>query len=188
MLAACGTTRDARDDGGGTDSLGGGLSLTAGGEGPGSATGNGADGADSSDGGAKFDLAGGTGGGAGEGGGPVDVCKVANDMDAVGDCEEFAPPDSFEPDTQWTFGADEQSWVTPLVGNFTDDNADGEIDLCDIPDVLLVANAGIGYGVTCFVHVLDGATGVEHFAIQPSEGVSCTATPAFGDIDGDGLP
>ncbi len=187
VSAACGAQRDARDDAGGTDSLGGSLSLTAGVEGSASLTGGSAEGADSSDGGAKFDVAGETEGEGGEGSN-VDVCKVANDMDAVGDCEEFAPPDSFEPEIQWTFGAAEQSWVTPLVGNFTDDNADGEIDLCDIPDVLLVANAGIGYGVTCFIHVLDGETGVEHFAIQPDQGVSCTATPAFGDIDGDGLP
>ena len=120
--------------------------------------------------------------------GIVDLCKVSDDMNAVGDCEEEAPPDSFEPEVQWLFGPTEQSWVTPLVGNFTDDNGDDLIDLCDVPDVLLVSNMGISYGTTCYIHVLDGETGIEHFSIPPSAGVSCTATPAFGDIDGDGLP
>jgi hypothetical protein len=136
--------------------------------------------------GPKFDLQNETEGNADDG--VVDLCKVSDDMNAVGDCEEEAPPDSFEPEVQWLFGAAEQSWVTPLVGNFTDDNADGSIDLCDVPDVLLVSNTTISYATTCYIHVLDGATGVEHFAIQPTAGVSCTATPAFGDIDGDGLP
>jgi hypothetical protein len=139
---------------------------------------------DSADDGPKFDV--------GEsidlGGPPIDECKVSDDMNAVGSCDDRAPSDSFAPDIQWTFGANEKSWVTPLVGNFTDDNGDGEIDLCDIPDVLLVSNTQIGYGQICYIHVLDGATGVEHFSIPLSENISCTATPAFGDIDNDGLP
>ena len=61
-------------------------------------------------------------------------CKVVDNMDAVGICEESAPPDSFDPDEQWTFfgpaGFDE-SIVSPLVVNLTDD----EIDLCDIHDL-----------------------------------------------------
>ncbi|MBC8071072.1 MAG: VCBS repeat-containing protein [Deltaproteobacteria bacterium] len=139
-----------------------------------------------SDGGPKFDVEQDTEGSADDG--VVDLCHVVDDMDAVGDCEMEAPPESFEPAVQWTFGANEQSWVTPLVANFTDDDGDGEVNLCDIPDVVLVSNAGISYGTTCYVHILDGETGLEHFSIPPSEGVSCTATPALGDIDGDGLP
>ena len=109
--------------------------------------------------------------------GPTDLCHVGDDMNAVGDCSDQAPPDSFTPDVQWTFGEGEQSWVTPLVGNFTDDDGDGEINLCDIPDVVLVSNMGISYGTTCYMHMLDGETGTEHFSIPPSENVSCTATP-----------
>jgi hypothetical protein len=120
--------------------------------------------------------------------GPVDLCKVIDETNAVGECDEQAPPDSFEPAIQWTFGVGERSWVTPLVGNFTDDDQNGEIDLCDVPDVILVSNTNISYSTDCYVHVLDGATGVEHYNIPPSEHVSCVATPAFGDIDNDGLP
>ncbi|MCA9719594.1 MAG: VCBS repeat-containing protein [Myxococcales bacterium] len=137
--------------------------------------------------GIKFDVGGADDIGA-TGGPMVDECKVVDNMDAVGDCEEFAPPDSFEPALQWSFGESENSWVTPLVGNFTDDDQNGEIDLCDVPDVLLVSNASVSYGTLCYIHVIDGETGIEHFNIPPSEMVSCTATPAFGDIDNDGLP
>ncbi len=131
-----------------------------------------------------------------DGGGPGDpspTCKVVDGMDAVGECGEKAPPDSFEPAIQWAYGADEAapegklpSVVTPLVGNFTDDNGDGEIDLCDTPDVVVVI--GSGYNNVCEIHVLDGATGTPHFVIPKSEKVTCSTTPAFGDIDGDGLP
>ena len=131
----------------------------------------------------KFDLPGGeTGQTTGV---PGDECKVNDDIDAVGECKEFAPPDSFTPDIQWTFGEGMQSWVTPLAGNFTDDNGDGAIDLCDIPDVLLVAGNGVSYSTVCPIYLLDGLTGAMHFTFND---VSCTATPAFGDIDNDGLP
>ncbi len=178
---ACGT--DIRDE----PAAATGVSLGSVGDTDGGSTlGTGTSGVDSSGGGAKFDVAA-TDGMASDSS-PVDLCKVVDNMDAVGDCESEAPPDSFTPEVQWSFGANEQSWVTPLVANFTDDNGDGAIDLCDVPDVVLISNAGISYGTTCFVHILDGETGVEHFSILPTESVSCTATPALGDIDGDGLP
>ncbi|MEM9461824.1 MAG: VCBS repeat-containing protein [Myxococcota bacterium] len=119
---------------------------------------------------------------------PVDMCTVADDMNAVGDCSDEAPADSFSPDLQWSFGMNERSWVVPLVGNFTDDDGNDTIDLCDTPDVILVSNVSISYSTTCFVHVIDGETGVAHFSIPPTEQVSCTTNPAFGDIDNDGLP
>jgi hypothetical protein len=157
--------------------------------GPASSTADGSGDASSSGGGdgPKFDV-----GGAhdvpDETGPPLPTCHVVDDMDAVGDCDHEAPANSFEPSVQWTFGANEQSWVTPLVGNFTDDNNDDSIDLCDVPDVLLVSNTQISYSTACYLHVLDGETGIEHFSIPPSEQISCTSTPAFGDIDNDGLP
>lgn len=67
---------------------------------------------------------------------------VVDDMDAVGDCSQTAPPDSFEPDVQWEWqgdGAEIYVVVTPLVANLTDDDANGTIDLCDIPDIMVVA-------------------------------------------------
>ena len=140
----------------------------------------------------KFDMGGETGTTAtpettGE---PVDLCKVQDDMNAIGECDKEAPPNSFEPEIQWAWtgpNGDSFSIVTPLVANLTDDNADGAIDLCDIPDVVVVASPSSGVpGVAGHIYVLDGATGTLHFQI-PDE-VDHTVTPALGDIDGDGLP
>jgi hypothetical protein len=186
IAAGCGG--GGRNDGSGSEFA---TTLTASDTGMSSADGTSMDATSvgGTDTGAKFDVGGGTG--VADDGGPGNVCKVTDDMNGVGDCEVEAPPDSFEPDVQWTFGGllpGEQTWVTPLVGNFTDDDGNGEIDLCDVPDVLLVSNTGVSYGTLCFIHVLDGQTGVPHYSIPITESISCTATPAFGDIDDDGLP
>ncbi len=116
------------------------------------------------------------------------TCFVVDDMDAVGDCSQSAPADSFEPEVQWAWpgeNGDIYSVVTPLVANLTDDDANGSIDLCDIPDVVAVAYANL-FGGGAHIYVLDGATGVAHFHIDTL--VDPTVCPALGDIDDDGLP
>ncbi|MEM6989059.1 MAG: VCBS repeat-containing protein [Myxococcota bacterium] len=120
---------------------------------------------------------------------PVDACSVLDDMNAVGECDDEAPPDSFEPVEQWSYtpAGEAQSYVTPLVANLTDDNDDGVIDLCDVPDVVLVAGASTaGYNAVGHIYVLDGATGTLHFQV-PAE-VHGNVTPAIGDVDDDGIP
>ncbi len=123
-------------------------------------------------------------------GAPVDLCKVQDDMNAIGECDKEAPPNSFEPEIQWAWtgpNGDAFSIVTPLVANLTDDNADGTIDLCDVPDVVVVASPSSGQpGVAGHIYVLDGLTGTLHFQI--ADPVDHTVTPAIGDIDNDGLP
>jgi len=119
---------------------------------------------------------------------PVDMCSVTDDMNAVGECRTKAPPDSFEPVEQWNYTppGEPQSYVTPLVANLTDDDGNGTIDLCDIPDVVLVAGTSTGPpGATGHIYVLDGETGTLHFQIP--DVVAGNFTPALGDIDGDGL-
>lgn len=143
--------------------------------------------------GSKFDV-GATGGTVDPGttttGEPVDLCKVQDDMNAIGECDKEAPPNSFEPEIQWAWtgpNGDQFSIVTPLVANFTDDNADGMIDLCDTPDVVVVASPSSGQpNIVGHIYVLDGLTGALHFQIP--DPVDHTVTPAIGDIDGDGLP
>ena len=115
-------------------------------------------------------------------------CTVPDEFVGIDECMNKAAPESFAPTLQWSFGEGRAAWVTPLVGNFTDDNGDGAIDLCDVPDVVLVSGTSVSYGQVCEVHVLDGATGSVHFVIPATEMVSCTATPAFADIDSDLLP
>ena len=122
---------------------------------------------------------------------PAPSCKVVDDMDAIGSCDAEAPPDSFEPDVQWAWpGAEGETQVvgTPVVANLTDDNQDGEVDLCDIPDVVVVAYPGPGFlSWVGHLHVIDGETGATNFSIM-DEHVSALVNPALGDIDGDGIP
>ena len=137
-------------------------------------------------GGIKFDV--GDDADLGDTGRPVDMCKVHDDMDAVGDCEEEAPPDSFEPEVEWSFTdpIEPYSYVTPLVANLTDDDDNGEIDLCDTPDVIAVFGVNPSYpGAPGHVYVLDGATGSLHYST--ADAVDGTFTPAIGDIDNDGM-
>jgi len=78
------------------------------------------------------------------------------------------------------------SHVLPLVGNFTDDNNDGAIDLCDTPDVLVTVHTGDVSTLGGALVLLAGDTGKEELVFEGS--VSPDVSPAFGDIDGDGLP
>ncbi|HLT38798.1 MAG TPA: VCBS repeat-containing protein, partial [Enhygromyxa sp.] len=119
---------------------------------------------------------------------PPDLCKVVDERNAIGTCRMSAPPDAFEPEDQWVFTDPQEpsSYVTPLVANLTDDDQNGEIDLCDVPDVVLVAGASPGPpNAIGHIFVLSGDTGQLHFRI-PTD-VDANFTPAIGDIDGDGL-
>lgn len=142
-------------------------------------------------------------GGSGGGGGSAPSCKVAEATgDAVPECTQKSPPDSFNPVVQWTWTAPDPepgeyrafgSTITPLVGNFTDDNHDGAIDLCDTPDILVVAFRSLTLDPTSAwsaseskMHLLSGDTGFEKLVFEGL--VDGWTTPAFGDIDQDGLP
>ncbi|MBK6922843.1 MAG: VCBS repeat-containing protein [Deltaproteobacteria bacterium] len=117
----------------------------------------------------------------------VPSCKVGDDIDAAQPCVDVAPPDSFEPDVQWAWpGNNGELDVlgTPVVANLTDDNGDGEIDLCDIPDVVVIASTNT-FGGGGHLYLLDGATGTEHLRIETP--VQPILYPALGDLDGDGI-
>jgi hypothetical protein len=151
----------------------------------GSATGDASDtAAPTTSGGVKYDVGLGSGGPDTEG--PPPSCKVVED-DAVGSCRDRAPAASFTPDIQWEWwgpDGEERCSIIPLVANLTDDNGDGAIDLCDIPDVVVVT-APLGITSLGHISVLDGKTGAVHFTSP--ELVRSSITPALGDIDGDGL-
>jgi hypothetical protein len=65
-----------------------------------------------------------------------------------------------------------------LVANLTDDDGDGEINLCDVPDVVTIDGCGR-------LWIIDGASGNPHVAI---EGVFTPGLPALADLDLDGTP
>ena len=134
--------------------------------------------------GEKFDVGGATGSPTGV----APTCHVVDDMDAVGPCTETAPPDAFEPEVQWAWEGDAglgQVIVIPLVANLTDDDENGEIDLCDTPDIVVLPFADYSTTVGA-LYVLDGATGAVHAHSETI--LEATFTPALGDLDGDGLP
>ncbi len=121
--------------------------------------------------------------------GGTDLCKIDGDMDAVGPCSDKAPPDSFDPDVQWAFmGQDGETQVlaTPVVANLTDDNDDGQVDLCDVPDVVVTLYGGNYLEYPGHLYVLDGATGQPH--IKFPQTVGTMVYPAVADIDDDGVP
>jgi outer membrane protein assembly factor BamB len=78
-----------------------------------------------------------------------------------------------------------QSMTTALVANLTDDNDDGAIDLCDVPEVIVGLFAIYGQW-NGHLYALDGLTGAVQW--QSPVLVDTTVTPAIGDIDDDGLP
>ncbi|NUQ77705.1 MAG: VCBS repeat-containing protein [Polyangiaceae bacterium] len=139
----------------------------------------------------------GSGGGGGFSG---DICKVSEtNENALPDCVEKAPPDSFTPVVQWEWTAPPAdptsvfsgSFMTPLVGNFTDDNSDGAVDLCDIPDVLIMSIetfqfGGLAVTSTSGMYLLSGDNGALKVTFNGK--VDSFVQPAFGDIDNDGLP
>ena len=115
-------------------------------------------------------------------------CSIDPDGDGKGACDKEAPPASFSPAIQWLWEGDgdiSDAVVPPLVANLTDDNGDGLINLCDTPDVVVVASENINdqYG---FLYVLAGDTG--EVLAKTEEPVFVSVTPAIGDVDGDGVP
>ncbi len=116
------------------------------------------------------------------GGSKVCTMETPADIDPRGavPCNDQAPPNSFDAEVQWSWDGGE-SYHTPLVINLTDDNGNGEIDVCDTPDVILHVGTAAGK-----IHILDGATGAEHFQLPGN--FDPNTTPAVGDIDDDGLP
>ncbi|CAN5740534.1 hypothetical protein BH11MYX2_BH11MYX2_18570 [soil metagenome] len=121
----------------------------------------------------------------------ANACKVAPDGNAPGTCGSHAPPNSFDAAVQWSWNGPDgeaSSYVMPLAANLTDDNGDGAIDLCDTPDVVVVASASnLGLaGSIGHIYLLDGQTGTQELKIATD--VDASVTPAIGDLDGDGVP
>ena len=116
------------------------------------------------------------------------VCEVDEDGNGAGACDQKAPPGAFDPVLQWTWsglGKDVHSVTTPLVANFTDDNDDGNVDLCDTPDVMVLAGESVVQSAS-HIYLLDGETGEINLQFEPE--LQVDLNPAIGDIDNDGLP
>jgi hypothetical protein len=117
-----------------------------------------------------------------------------------------APPSSFEPVLKWTWNEPASlvaegeatttgyygSTITPLVAEMVDTNGDGQVDLCDIPSVIVTLNpnltptsAGSFIPAPGYIYMLSGDKGEVQAAFEGQ--VDGSVTPALGDIDGDGF-
>ena len=120
------------------------------------------------------------------------ACEVAK-LDAPLPCDRGMVSATINPTIAWTWtgpGGEDSVVVTPLVANLDDDNRDGLIDLCDTPDVLVLA-VDLPMGKSDAIppghlYVLDSRTGATKLVIDRP--LDATATPAIADLDGDGEP
>lgn len=124
-----------------------------------------------------------TGATTGDGGTNRDECSrletAPGDVAIDESCEAPAAVGSWTPVIEWTNTSVGDAYTTPVVGQLTDDNADGRIDGADTPDVV-VANSSGG------LWVLSGADGSR---IWQASGLGAEpSTPAIADLDGDGRP
>lgn len=123
--------------------------------------------------------------------GPVDSCAVGDDLDGISACDVGPFPPSFEAQVQWQWDEPVGSLSTPLVANLTDDDGNGVVDLCDTPDIVIIARSGGdmdlgGEGSQTELLAFDGATGSIHWRTGDDFDFAFASTPALGDIDGDG--
>lgn len=113
-----------------------------------------------------------------------------------GTCASEIVVGTFDPviEWEWTTSAAFTSYVqvmtTPVVGNLTDDDGDGDIDTDDVPDIVFTAFAETGWNREGTLVSLSGDTGAVNFELGSAGGYSFqgTAGAALGDLEGDGSP
>jgi len=107
---------------------------------------------------------------------------------------QFSPQLAWE----WTgsrndYPKSNQVMCTPMIGNLTDDNNDGKIDLKDIPDIVFITFENYRYEKNGVIRVISGDGTKEHYSIGSIKHESYNLmafpcyNPALGDIDMDGL-
>ncbi len=122
----------------------------------------------------------------------VDKCHVPPDNGNAPTCTTpAAPPNSFSPVLKWKWMDPTPSsigvWTIPLVANLTDDDGNGEVNLCDIPDVV-IESAGSGeFSRTGRLYMLRGSDGMVESTFADTI-VDGDSTPAIADLDNDKIP
>jgi hypothetical protein len=117
-----------------------------------------------------------------------EACAVPEDR-TTQTCTQAATDQPFSPRVKWRFPPpslelkEASAPGVPLVANLTDDNGDGRIDLCDMPDVLLATGGG-SKGAALWL--LSGDTGRVHTLM--GEPILPGSVPAIADLDSDGVP
>ncbi|MEQ1569753.1 MAG: FG-GAP-like repeat-containing protein, partial [Myxococcota bacterium] len=107
--------------------------------------------------------------------GPLDTGAIEAPVD--GDCTAPPPTGTFTPVVEWRDESIGPAYTTPVVGQLTDDDGDGDVDGDDTPDIVVSSAAGTMVAVS-------GDGSGTHWSV-PNLG-SEPATAALGDLDGDG--
>jgi hypothetical protein len=101
------------------------------------------------------------------------------------------PPGPLNPAVKWqkssftTAPTYNNVMMTPVVGNLTDDNGDGNIDENDIPDIVFTTYTGINFTSAGYLRAISGKDGTELWSVS---GVAGTGGVALGDTDANGVP
>jgi hypothetical protein len=95
------------------------------------------------------------------------------------ECYQEAQVGTWTPVLEWNQPAPGPAYTTPVVGNLTDDDRDGDVDDDDMPDIVVANTVGE-------LWVLSGDGGAVHWS-YPMGGAE-PATAAIGDLDSDGTP
>lgn len=128
----------------------------------------------------------------GDGEGLAEQSCLVTDHDAPLPCDLGPTSDVIDPIIAWTWTGplgEDSVLVTPLVANLDDDNFDGLINLCDTPDVVVLAvnlpaskSDPIPPGR---LYMIDGRHGTTTRVFDHP--LDATVTPAIADLDGDGV-
>jgi len=112
---------------------------------------------------------------------PAEPGEVEIDLSCTAPDVEVLDPWNVAIEWQWQALMDNpsarDSYSTPVIGNLTDDNDDGEIDELDTPDIATVLKTG-------HLGVLDVATGDEHWS---APGFRTGTALAIADVSWNGL-
>ncbi|MFN7144976.1 MAG: FG-GAP repeat domain-containing protein, partial [Myxococcota bacterium] len=111
-------------------------------------------------------------------------------------CEAEPEVGTFNPIVEWLWDTNplvpgyEQVMATPVVGNLTDDDGDGDIDADDIPDIAFTAYAGGNYGSAGVLTVISGDGAGTHWSLTSAggHGFYGSGGVAIADVDADGSP
>ena len=118
----------------------------------------------------------------------------------VDECLNSPPVGTFDPVVEWQWlsnpvlGQYDDVMMTPVVGNLTDDNGDGQVDTDDIPDIAFTAYDWTfddhDYREPGMLVVVSGDGSGTHYALGSSGGypIYSAGGVAIGDLEGDGFP
>ncbi|MEQ1501916.1 MAG: VCBS repeat-containing protein [Myxococcota bacterium] len=108
---------------------------------------------------------------------PLDDAPSEASIDET--CLIDPPVGSFTPVLEWADETLGPAYTTPVVGQLTDDDGDGDVDLNDVPDIVAASVSGTLIAVS-------GDGSGPHWSVNGLGSEPSTA--AIGDLDGDGRP